>query len=336
MAKLKTARPVKAAVMLFLATSVWGGSFLAMKALGLKQAQLVPRAGTWFFTSVSLLMRFSVSALLIGLWAGRRLGQMTRLEIWQGLGLGSFGGIGILLQTDGVQHTAASTSAFLTQCYCIFIPVTLAIHRRKWPGIALSLCCAMVLSGMAILSNIDFMQLRMGRGEWESILGSLLFTGQILWLERPLYHGNRTEPVTFVMFVVIALLTLPVLLMTGTTPREWIEVWATWPAIWLIGFLTLCCTLATYTLMNYWQPHLPATQAGLIYCCEPLFTSLFALWIPNLLSTAFQVDYPNEAINTRLLIGGGLITAANLIALRNIPMPPAPLPAAEVTEQIQS
>jgi hypothetical protein len=67
-----------------------------------------------------------------------------------------------------------------------------------------------------------------------------------------------------------------------------------------------------------------------------LFTSIFALWIPNLLSTAFQVDYPNEAINTRLLIGGGLITAANLIALRNIPMPPAPLPAAEVTEQIQS
>ena len=67
--------------------------------------------------------------------------------------------------------------------------------------------------------------------------------------------------------------------------------------------------------MNYWQPHVPATQAGLIYCCEPLLTSIFALFLPSYFSAWCGIDYPNEKMTTSLLIGGGLITAANLIAL---------------------
>ncbi len=67
--------------------------------------------------------------------------------------------------------------------------------------------------------------------------------------------------------------------------------------------------------MNAWQPHLPATQAGLIYCCEPLFTSIFALFLPALMSDAFRIHYENDVLTTRLLTGGALITAANLLAI---------------------
>jgi drug/metabolite transporter (DMT)-like permease len=311
----KPHRPVRAAVMLFMATSVWGGSFLAMKALGLVQEKIMPGAGSWFLTSLSLSIRFGVSALCLACWCGPKLATITRLELSQGLGLGIFGGLGILLQMDGVQYTAASTSAFLTGCYCIFIPVTLALHRRKFPGAVLAAGSVMALAGMMILSNIDFRAFRIGRGELESILGSLLFTGQILWLERPVYRVNRNAVASFVMFATVAVVVLPVLLTTGVPARQWVAVYASGPALGLIGFLTFGCTLATYTVMNYWQPHLPATQAGLIYCCEPLFTSVFALFIPAILSTAFQIQYPNESITARLLLGGTLITAANLLAL---------------------
>jgi drug/metabolite transporter (DMT)-like permease len=326
---IKPLRPFQAALMLFLATSVWGASFLAMKALGLKQQQIMAGAGTWFVASLSLLIRFGVSAVLVGVWSGRKLRDATRLELWQGAGLGLFGGAGILFQMDGVQHTAASTAAFLTQCYCIFIPVTLACHRRKWPGRKLALACVMVLAGVVILSNIQWGNLRMGRGEWESILGSFLFTGQILWLERPVFQGNRNAVFSFVMFATVALLVLPALLLTGTDPRQWVSVYASRPALWLIGFLTLGGTLAPYMVMNYWQPHLPATQAGLIYCCEPLFTSLFSLFLPGLLSAAIQIHYANEAVTTRLLAGGGMITAANVLAMWPRRPPSAPPPATD-------
>jgi drug/metabolite transporter (DMT)-like permease len=327
MSRDQTRHPIKAAVMLFIATSVWGASFLAMKALGQKQQGSLPEAGTGFVTSLSLLVRFGVSAILVGLWTGRKLREASRLEMWQGAGLGFFGGFGILLQMDGVQHTAASTAAFLTQCYCVFIPIVLACHRRKIPGPRLIASCAMVMVGVAALANIDWNEFRLGRGEIESILGSILFTGQILWLERPVFQSNRNAVTTFVMFATVALLVFPVVLLTGTGMQECLAAYASWPAIVLGGFLTLGGTLAAYAVMNYWQPHLPATQAGLIYCCEPLFTSVFALFLPGWLSAAFQIHYPNEAVTVRLLVGGGLITAANLLAMWPIPRP-SPLASA--------
>jgi drug/metabolite transporter (DMT)-like permease len=301
--------------MLFAATSVWGGSFVAMKALGLKQQQLIPGAGTWFVASLSLLLRFGVSTVLIALWAGRALSKPSRAEFWQGAGLGIFGGLGILFQMDAVQHTAASTSAFLTQCYCVLIPVVLALHHWKIPRKSLIACCLMVLTGVAILGNVDWQKFRLGRGEMESIFGSILFTGQILWLERPVFKSNRIPVATFYMFAITTLVVLPVTVVTTAAPGQWVAAYNSPPAIWLILFLILPGTLGTYTIMNYWQPHLPATQAGLIYCCEPVFTSVLALFVPAWLSAQCGVDYPNEMMTTRLLLGGGLITAANLLAM---------------------
>jgi hypothetical protein len=40
----------------------------------------------------------------------------------------------MLLQTDGLRFTAASTSAFLTQFYAILIPVYVALRSRRNPG----------------------------------------------------------------------------------------------------------------------------------------------------------------------------------------------------------
>jgi drug/metabolite transporter (DMT)-like permease len=322
----KILHPGKAAAMLTLATLIWGASFLAMKALGQKQQDLVQSAGTWYVAALSLLIRFGVAALVMGIWCGRKLRHITPLEFWQGAGLGFFGGVGTLFQMDGVQYIAASTSAFLTQCYCILIPIMLALRYRKLPGKMLMAGCLMALAGVAILSNIDLKTFRLGRGELESILGSVLFTGQILWLERPVFHANRNSVVTFIMFAVVGLLMLGVVGSTGSTPRQWIAAYASGPALGLIAFLALVGTLATYVIMNYWQPHLPATQAGVIYCSEPLFTSLFALFVPGLLSSAFRIHYPNEALTAQLFFGGGLITAANLLAMRAIVNPPPSLP----------
>src|SRR5262245_12689665 len=110
-------KPLKACLMLLFATVLWGSSFVVMKALGQSQVKIAPGIDSWLISATSLVLRFGLAALVLLLWNVRSIGKMTRFELWQGAGLGLFGGLGILFQMDGVMHTAASTSAFLTQCY---------------------------------------------------------------------------------------------------------------------------------------------------------------------------------------------------------------------------
>lgn len=68
-----------------------------------------------------------------------------------------------------------------------------------------------------------------------------------------------------------------------------------------------------YLLMNRWQRDVTATEAGLIYSVEPVVTSVLALFLPGLISTWAGIHYANETLTARLLIGGGLVTAANVL-----------------------
>jgi len=310
--------------MLLLATVFWGASFVLMKAMGQSQQKILPGAQSWFLSSASLALRFGLAAIALLIWNRRSLIQISRLEICQGAGLGFFGGVGILFQMDGVMHTSASTSAFLTQCYCIFIPLFVAWRKRAWPTKMIAASCAMVLAGVAILSKMNWQEFRLGRGEWEAVLGSIFFTAQILWLERPLFSANKSSHITLVMFGVIALLMFPVAWLSAANPRDLLTAYQTPMTLVCLAVLTIFCTLTSYGLMNYWQPHIAATSAGLIYCSEPLFTSLFALFLPGIFSTFAAIDYANEFMTPRLLLGGGLITAANILIIVQAAMTKSP------------
>lgn len=322
MSKAAIPQTTKAAAMLILATGFWGTSFVLMKTLADHQQTLLGNPGSWFLASVSLAVRFGLAALIVGLWQFPRLLKLTRSELWQGVGLGFFGGAGMLFQVDGIMDTPASTSAFLTQCYCIFIPIWVGWHGRVRPNVSLVLSCVMVLTGVSILADIHWSQLRAGRGEVETIVGSVFFTGQILWLQRPMFSENRSMPVSFVMFALISLSFVPIALITGGGLGSCVAAFGTMPSLAIISFLAVTCTVISYGIMNEWQPHLPATEAALIYCCEPVFASLFALFLPAWLSRMCHIHYANEVVGWRLLAGGGLITAANLLVMWRVTSAP--------------
>lgn len=306
---------LKASWILLLATVFWGFSFLAMKAIGLTQQKNLPDGSSWFFASLSLVVRFGISSFLLFAWSARTLRGITRLELQQGIGLGVVGGVGLLIQMDAVNYTSVSTAAFLTQCYCLFIPLYVACRKKCWPAKTLLLSCAMVVTGVAVISKFNWQEMRLGRGEWEVIVASIFFTAQILWLERPKFSRNNINHVTVIMFVVNLLSILPTFFLTKPSWSEVALVCNSAPVLLFYAILTLFCTLAAYTMMNYWQPHIEATRAGLIYCAEPVFASLFALFLPQWFSGFAGVDYPNERVTANLLIGGGLITAANVLIL---------------------
>jgi len=299
--------------MLVLTTALWAVSFPTMKALALAQQQLVPGGSTWLFASLCVACRFGVAAALMLLWCAPTLKRLTWLEVWQGAGLGAFGSAGLLLQMDGLAYTAASTSAFLTQCYALLIPLWVALVERRWPSAVVVASCLMVVAGVAVLSKIDWQTLRLGRGELETLASSVMFTGQILWLQRRVFVRNNANHFSLVMFLVMALCSLPVVGLTAQHPTDCLKAYSTGATVGMLAVLVLPCTLGGYLLMNHWQPRVSAVQAGLIYCVEPVFASLTALFVPAWLSRWANISYANERVGLNLLLGGGLITAANIL-----------------------
>jgi drug/metabolite transporter (DMT)-like permease len=324
----RDAHRLKAIKMLLVANACWGLSFPATKALALTQQTALPGLNSWFIASLCVVYRFGAAAGIMLLLSARTVKTMTRLEMEQGFGLGVFAGAGILLQVDGLAYTSASTSAFLTQCYCLIIPLWVAWRQRRWPAAKVFLSCALVMMGVATLARVDWQHLRVGRGELETMAASVVFTGQILWLERPKYAGNEVRHFSLVMFAVMALVCLPVALLTTQEPADWLRAYHAAPTLGLLVILVLFCTFGGYLLMNLWQRHVTATQAGLIYCIEPVFASAFALFLPAWFSAWTAIPYPNETLTANLLIGGGLITAANILIQRATgPSQPAPAAA---------
>jgi hypothetical protein len=127
-----------------------------------------------------------------------------------------------------------------------------------------------------------------------------------------------------VMFVVMSLMCVPVAVLTTSSPRDWLVAYQTVPTAGFLALLIGFSTLGGYLLMNRWQRHVSATEAGLIYCCEPVFASLLALVLPAWFSLWAGIDYANERLTFSLLLGGGLITLANVL----LQLPPLAPPAA--------
>ena len=301
--------------MLVLACAMWGLSFPVIKALALVQSAILPGAGTWFLSSVTMVGRFALAAALAALIALARSGvaRVTRSEVWQGAGLGVFGGLGMLLQVDGLSHTEASTSAFLTQGTVFFIPLFKMLRDRRPPAPREALCCLLALAGIAVLAKMDWTRFHLGHGEWETLVAAMFFTAHILWLERPAFRENNSLHASVVMFTTIAIVCLPLFWLTGGDARQALALFSVPASWWLVGLLVGPCTLMAFLWMNRWQPLVSATTAGLIYCMEPVFASVMALFLPAWLAAAAGVSYANESVTTALLVGGGLILVANLI-----------------------
>ena len=299
--------------MLLLVNFFWGMSFPLIKGVVLAHEQVLPASDGWFLTAYALAPRFLISSLVLAILLGRRLRTLRVGEFAQGLKLGLAASVGMLLQNDGLRFTAASTSAFLTQLTVLIIPLITAVRVRRWPPLLVWVACGLVLTGVGVLARFDFTTMRLGRGELETLLSSGFFTMMIFVLDDRAHVGNRALFVSLMMFATEAVIFTAPAGFAAPHAADLLVPWTSGPWVACTLALTVFCTLGAFTLMNKWQPYITATEAGLLYCLEPVFAALMALFLPGLLSTWAGFDYANERLTTHLLVGGGLITLANIL-----------------------
>jgi len=303
----------RARTLLIAATLLWGLSFPLMRSLELAQLAHAPGVPATVMACADVTMRFGLASLILAALCGRNAFHITRGEGIQAAGLALLAGAGLFLQTLGLAWTDASVVAFLTQLYTLIVPLIVAIRDRRLPGYRVWMACIFVLSGAALLSPNLVSHLRLGPGEIVILLSTAFLAGQIVWVERPVFAENRPLVVTMLMFVLLAVLFLCAYAGFGGTTAVAAQLFGT-PSIWVLSLgLLFLCTLLTFLIMNAWQRWVSATEAGIIYCIEPVIAAILAGFMPGWVSNWAGIDYPNEALTWNLFIGGLLIIGATVL-----------------------
>jgi drug/metabolite transporter (DMT)-like permease len=308
----KTEGFLSAYLMLVLATAFWGVSFPVTKALSIEEHRLSPDVSYLIISGAALFVRFSLAALFALFLCLKTFRSITKREVMHGFVIGAFVGIGAIFQTHGINYTSASISAFLTAFYAILVPVFESVLNRKPPSPRIWISSIIVITGMGILSGISIGEIKIGRGEWETLISSLFFSFQILWMGRIDPEKDKSIHISLFMFITIALLQLFPLALFSNDIHSVIATHLSIRALLLQIILALVPALGAFLIMNRFQPRVSASAAGVIYCFEPVFALILATFLPEILLGNSRL-YANESITYSVLIGGSLIIAANLL-----------------------
>ncbi len=303
----------RARTLLIGTTVLWGLSFPLLRGLELVQRAHVPEVSAGALASADVAIRFGLAALFLLPIYGHQLARINWREWSQAIGLAFFAAGGLYLQTLGLAWTDASVTAFLTQLYSLIVPLIVAVRDQRFPNARVIVACVLVLVGAAMLSPGLLKHFALGPGELAIIASTFFMASQIVWVERPLYVENRAGVVSLIMFALLgAVFAIGYFLVGGTTQVAG-QLFGT-PSIWVLTLaLVLLCTVFNFLIMNAWQRCVSATEAGLIYCIEPVIATLLAGFLPGCISRFAGVTYVNETLTWNLFVGGVLIIGATVL-----------------------
>jgi drug/metabolite transporter (DMT)-like permease len=302
----------------------WGFSFPAMqRAAALLEQTVKTKSALQPDLRLSVALRatfngwrFGSAALLYLLLTGLRPRRYSTSDYIGGITVGAAFGFGIFLQILGLRYTIPSISGFLTSLAVIFAPLAQSILFRRRVGLRTWLAVIFAVVGILLLSRPNpgasaaqtvtltppFPHL----GEILTILGSLLFTTQILALDHFGQSANSIHLTTVMLFTCAAVNLMGGLALCG---RHLYNTKILLPLFTNSAFLTQFSILIIFSsvvalhLMNRFQPLLTAATASVIYCAEPVFVVLFS------------VALSNERFTAITAIGGAVTLLAVLIVI---------------------
>lgn len=276
-------------IVLVFVTLIWGSTF-AITQSALREI------GPIGFVA----LRFGLAAVALALFLNKRLRQITRVELFAGIGIGAVLFAGYTLQAAGLQHTTSSKSAFITATYVPLVPILqLMLFARRpspiaWVGAFVS------FAGLALLSVGDRLDLAFGVGEWLTLACAFASALQIILVGKyaPSADPIRLAVVQVATVAAIALMAMP---FAGETIPP------------LTAKLSLICvgmgvvsTAFVMGAMNWAQRTVPATRATLIYALEPVWAGLLGAAL-------------GEKMGAAAVVGASLIVFGIVLAEIRIP-----------------
>ena len=261
-------------------TACWGSTFFLIK-------DLLDRVPVLDFLAV----RFALATVTLLLIFPRALRRVSSEARRQAVVLGLLYGLAQILQTEGLAHTPASVSGFITGMYVICTPLLAAplLHQRIGPA-----TWGAVLLAVAGLAVLTLSGLSLGYGEALTLVAAVLYALHIVGLGA-WSTAAEAMGMTIIQLMVITVICLVVTAPDGivlpATPADWASV--LYMAVFAAGLALAGQTWA--------QAHLPPTRTAIIMSMEPVFAAFFAVLLGG------------EDLTLRMLVGGAMVFSAMLI-----------------------
>jgi drug/metabolite transporter (DMT)-like permease len=240
---------------LVLVTAVWGVTFVQVKD-----------AVAVYPLFAFLAVRYAIATGVLGLFGWARLRTLGRPGLFAGAVLGALLGVGIGLQTAGLERTTVSSTGFITGLYVVLTPLFgLALFRTRvgvevWLGVVFSLVGLGMLTGVHVGSTA---------GDALVLASTSAQALQIVMVER---YATRFDAIAltlvematcFAAFLLIAVAVGDLSVPNGRT-------------VWAALLVTAVFASALAYLIQIWaQRRLSAARIALVFALETVFAGLF-------------------------------------------------------------
>jgi drug/metabolite transporter (DMT)-like permease len=235
-----------------------------------------------------LALRFLIASAALLLIHPPAITRLSRLDRGRAVALGITYGIAQLVQTEGLRHTSASVSGFVTGMYVVFTPLLGAVILRhkigRWAW------CAVILAtvGLGVLSLRGF---SMGTGELLTLASAGLYALHIIGLgawSTPQNAFGLSSLQMIVITAVCAIGAIPGGFSVPGSAGDWVSV----------IYMALVAGALALIVQTWAQAHLTPTRAAIAMTMEPVFAS------------AFAVLFGTDSLTARMLVGGALVVSA--------------------------
>jgi drug/metabolite transporter (DMT)-like permease len=270
-------RPRIAVLALLAVAAAWGSTFFLTK-------DLLTRMDVADY----LALRFLIASVALILVHPPATSRLSRLDRGRAVALGITYGIAQLVQTEGLRHTSASVSGFVTGMYVVFTPLLAAVILRhkigRWAWVAVILATV----GLGVLS---LRGLSMGTGELLTLVSAGLYALHIIGLGAWSTPQNAFGLSSLQMVVITLVCAIGALPGGFTVPGSGAD-WAS------VIYMALIAGALALIVQTWAQAHLNPTRAAIAMTMEPVFAS------------AFAVLFGSESVTWRVLVGGALVLSA--------------------------
>ena len=282
------------ALILLLATFIWGTAFLAQK---FGSESLGPFAMTCFRNLLG-------GAFLLAVVSVR--GWRSREDAFAALRAGVFCGVPLFLamvaQQIGIAHTTPGVSAFLTTNYMFIIPVFCLILYRKLPPWPVAVGVVAALAGTYLICMANE-RMSVGPGEFWTLLCAFFFAVQMMVVDR---YAKSCDVLTMSMtqLFTCAVLAVPFLFIGSESARlSFATLFAPRTGLSVV-YLGVFSSGIAYTLQNFAQARTSPAVAGVVLSTESVFGALSGYVVLGDRMTVGQF------VGCALVFGAALIASA--------------------------
>jgi drug/metabolite transporter (DMT)-like permease len=246
-------------VALVLVTAIWGITFVQVKD-----------AVAIYPLFAFLAVRYAIASGALGLVGAARVRTLGRSGLAAGAVLGALGGLGIGLQTAGLERTTVSSTGFITGLYVVLTPLFGLVLFRTRVGIEVWLGVVLAVVGLGMLSGVH----TGSTGGDALVLASTSAQAlQIVMVER---YANRFDAIALTLVEMatccVGFLAIALALGDLSVPRGW----TVWGALLVTGVFA---SALAYLIQVWAQRRLSAARIALVFSLETVFAGLFGYWL---------------------------------------------------------